>query len=113
MTGLYLVDSSQAVESVGQEAHHDGGHYEEAAHQDAEDEESCTVCLLVAGREGGGAGGVVALPWPRDGEADVVSEVRLPVVLPPDSQEGAQAQAGLCLDAPDRPGPSSLATTED
>ena len=112
MTGLYLVYSGHAVESVGQETHHDGGHYEEAAHEDAEYEESCTVCL-VTGREGGGAGGVVALPWPCDGEADVVSEVRLPVVLPPHSPERAQAQTGLSLDAPDRPGPSCLAITED
>ena len=76
MTGPYLVHSGQAVESVGEETHHDGGHYEEAAHQDPEYQEGGAGGLLVIR---GGAGRVESLPWPADGQAEVVSEVGLPV----------------------------------
>ena len=72
----YFVDNSQAVESVGQETHHDGGHYEEAAHQDPEYEEGGAVSLLVS-RDG--AGRVEPLPRSADRQAEVVSEVGLPV----------------------------------
>ena len=75
-TGLYLVDSSQTVQSVGQETHHDRGHYEEAAHQDSEYEEGGTVSVRLTGWERGGAGGVVTLAWPGDGQTNVVSEVQ-------------------------------------